>query len=738
MSAPADKISRRAVLAGGTALVVGFSLFPSVRVRSAESSGLPGSLDRAPMLDAWIRIDEHGKVTVFTGKAELGQGMKTALRQIAAEELVVAPQSIELITADTERTANEGYTAGSHTIMDSGTAILNAAAQVRAILLNAAAQKWSMPQTRLHADNGFVVSDDGKRIGYGEIVAQRLHVAASARSSLTSPSSYRYIGKSLPRVDIPAKVSGGAAYVHDMRLPDMVHARVVRPPSYGARLREIDVSKIEHMPGVVKVVRDGSFLAVAAEREYQAIAAMTALAAAAKWDQTASLPEQRDVFTYLLQQPAQTSTILDRGTTADSAAAFAATFRRSYQMHASVGPSCAVAHSKDGLMTVWTHTQGVFPLRGAIAQMLGVDQERVRCIHVEGSGCYGHNGADDAAADAALIAAALPGRPVRVQWMREQEHSWEPYGSAMVTKVRAAVKDGRVASWHYEVWSSTHSTRPSGNAGNLIAAQHLAKPHQQPPPRAIPLPDGGGDRNAIPLYTFPNAKVVHHFIPAMPLRVSSLRSLGAYMNVFTTESVMEELAGEAGIDPVEFRLRHLDDQRARAVVEMAADKFGWARRTRAAGRGCGFAYARYKNQSTYVAMAVEASVERSSGRIQLLRAVAAVDCGQAVNPDGIRNQIEGGFIQAASWSLFEAVAFDRNGITSRDWSSYPILRFSAAPQSVEVHIIDRPGQPFLGAGEGAQGPAGAAIANAVAAAAGRRIRELPLQAALTAAVSGSS
>ena len=718
-------------------LVVSFSLFPAVRLRSAESTGLPGSLDRAPMLDAWIRIDEHGKVTVFTGKAELGQGMKTALRQIAAEELFVTPQSIELITADTERTANEGYTAGSHTIMDSGTAILHAAAQVRAILLNAAAQKWSVPESRLRADNGAILSDDGKRIGYGEIVALRLHVAASARSTLTSPSNYQYIGKSLPRVDIPAKVSGGAAYVHDMRLPNMVHARVVRPPSYGARLREIDVSRVEHMPGVVKVVRDGSFLAVAAEREYQAIAAMTALAAAAKWDQPASLPEPRDVFRHLLQQPAQTSTILERGTT-DSEAAFEATFRRSYQMHASVGPSCAVAQSKDGLMTVWTHTQGVFPLRGAIAQMLGVDQEHVRCIHVEGSGCYGHNGADDVAADAALIAAALPGRPVRVQWMREQEHAWEPYGSAMVTKVRATVKEGRVASWHYDVWSSTHSTRPSGNAGNLIAAQHLAKPHQQPPPRSIPLPDGGGDRNAIPLYTFPNAKVVHHFIPAMPLRVSSLRSLGAYMNVFTTESVMEELAGQAGIDPVEFRLRQLDDPRARAVVETAADKFGWARRAQAAGRGCGFAYARYKNQSTYVAMAVEASVERSSGRIQLLRAVAAVDCGQAVNPDGIRNQIEGGFIQAASWTLFEAVGFDRSGITSRDWSSYPILRFSAAPHSVEVHIIDRPGQPFLGAGEGAQGPAGAAIANAVAAAAGRRIRELPLQAALTAAVSGSS
>lgn len=739
MSASAQKISRRVVLAGGSVLVVSFSLLPAMRLRSAEPDALPGSLERAPMLDAWIRIDQHGKVTVFTGKAELGQGMKTALRQIAAEELFVTPQSIELITADTERTANEGYTAGSHTIMDSGTAILNAAAQVRAILLSAAAQKWSMPEERLRVENGFVMSDDGKRIGYGALVAERLHVAANPRSSLTAPTSYRYIGKSLPRVDIPAKVSGGAAYVHDMRLPGMVHARVVRPPSYSARLRELDASKIEHMPGVVKVVRDGSFLAVVAEREYQAIAAMTALADAARWDQPTALPEQRDVFSHLLQQPAQTTTILERGTTAaDSERAFEATFRRSYQMHASIGPSCAVAQSKDGITTVWTHTQGVFPLRGAIAQMLGVDQERVRCIHVEGSGCYGHNGADDAAADAALIAAALPGRPVRVQWMREQEHSWEPYGSAMVTKVRASLKDGRVSSWQYEVWSSTHSTRPGNNAGNLIAAQHLAKPHQQPPPRSIPLPDGGGDRNAIPLYTFANAKVMHHFIPAMPLRVSSLRSLGAYMNVFTTESAMEELAAQAGVDPVEFRLRQLDDPRARAVIETAADKFGWARRTQAPGHGCGFAYARYKNQSTYAAMAVEASVDRSSGRIELLRAVAAVDCGQAVNPDGIRNQIEGGFIQASSWTLFEAVGFDRSGITSRDWSSYPILRFSAAPHSVEVHIVDRPGLPFLGAGEAAQGPAAAAIGNAVAAAAGRRIRELPLQAALAAALTGSS
>ena len=344
MSVSADKISRRAVLAGGTVLVVSFSLLPALRMRAGGRQRVAGqsrSCTDARCVDPHRRA-RQGHGVHWQGRA--GAGHEDGAAQIAAEELMVAPESIELITADTERTANEGYTAGSHTIMDSGTAILNAAAQVRAILLSAAAQKWSIPESRLRADNGFVLSDDGKRIGYGELVAQRLHVAASARSNLTSPSSYRYIGKSIPRVDIPAKVNGGAAYVHDMRLPGMVHARVVRPPNYGARLRELDVSKVERMPGVVKVVRDGSFLAVVAEREYQAISAMTALAAAAKWDESASLPEPRDVFTHLLQQPAQTSTILERGTTAaDSARAFEATFRRKYQMHASIGPSCAVA-----------------------------------------------------------------------------------------------------------------------------------------------------------------------------------------------------------------------------------------------------------------------------------------------------------------------------------------------------------------------------------------------------------
>jgi CO/xanthine dehydrogenase Mo-binding subunit len=395
-------------------------------------------------------------------------------------------------------------------------------------------------------------------------------------------------------------------------------------------------------------------------------------------------------------------------------------------MHAAIGPSCAIGLFKDDTLTVWTHSQGVYPLRAALAKMLGLPEERVHAIHAEGSGCYGHNGADDVAADASLIAKAFPGRAVRVQWMREQEHTWEPFGPAMLTKARAALdQKGNVVSWQFDVWSNTHSTRPN-RAGNLMPSWHLESPQARPPPRALPQPEGGGDRNSIPLYNFPNARVDHHFIPEMPLRVSALRSLGAYMNIFSIESFMDELAALAQVDPVEFRLRHLGDARAREVIRVAAEKFGWPQRKRPQGHGCGFAFARYKNLGAYAAIAVEVSIERETGQVQLLRAVAAVDAGQAINPDGIRNQIEGGILQSASWTLFEAVAFDRTRITSRDWSSYPIMRFSSVPQSVEVHIVNRPGDPFLGTGEAAQGPTAAAIGNAVASASGQRMRELPL------------
>jgi CO/xanthine dehydrogenase Mo-binding subunit len=351
----------------------------------------------------------------------------------------------------------------------------------------------------------------------------------------------------------------------------------------------------------------------------------------------------------------------------------------------------------------------------------------VRCIHAEGSGCYGHNGADDAAAAAALIASRLPGKPIRVQWMREQEHAWEPFGPAMVSRARASLDaQGRIVDWDYGVWTNTHSTRPGGAAA-LLAAQQGAKGLRPEPPKPSTAPEGQGDRNAIPLYAFPALRVVHHFLADMPLRVSALRALGAYHNVFALESFMDELARAASSDPVAFRLAHLDDERARDVIRLAAEKFGWKAGAKAPpGRGYGFAFARYKNMAAYCALAVEVSADVTRGRIRLVRAVAAVDSGQVVNPDGLRNQIEGAIVQSTSWTLYEKVSFDDTRIRSIDWSTYPILRFDAVPEALEVHLIDRPGQPYLGSGEAGQGPTAAAIGNAVADATGVRLRDLPL------------
>ncbi len=734
MNALADPLSRRSVLAGGGALIVSFSLLQPLlaqdraAAQSQSTPPLPGSLKTSPMLDSWIRIDADG-ITVFTGKAELGQGIKTAIIQVAAEELSVEPGAINLVTADTSRTPNEVYTSGSQSMQDSATAIRHAAAQAREILINAAASRLGTSADRLNVRNGAVATEDGRSVRYGELVAtELLHVQAQPQSKLKDPSAFAVIGKPMQRVDIPAKVTGGVAYVQDLRLPAMVHARVVRPPSYGARLRSAETGPVENMAGVLKVVRDGSFLAVVTEKEYQAVQAMDALARGALWEETKTLPDPTQLYDWVRSANSEDHVILDsRSGSIAGARTIEAVYHRPYQMHGSIGPSCAVALSENGTLTVWSHTQGVYPLRMSIAEMLRVPQERVHCIHMEGSGCYGHNGADDVAADAALIAAAFPGRPVRVQWMREDEHGWEPYGPAMVTQVQASLDGaGTIVDWQYEVWSNPHSTRPGG-AGNLMPAWHLATPFVQPKPEPIPQPTGGGDRNAIPLYKFANARVVHHFLPEMPVRVSALRALGAYMNVFSIESFMDELAKAAGADPVEFRLRHLQDARARDVVSLAAERFGWSKGDKLRqGRGRGFAFARYKNLAAFTAVAAEVEVERESGRVRPIRFVVANDSGQIVNPDGIRNQIEGAIVQSASWTLHEALTFDNARITSRDWAGYPILRFPDLPDTVEVHLIDRPGQPFLGTGETGQGPAAAAIANAVADATGVRIRELPL------------
>jgi nicotinate dehydrogenase subunit B len=732
MTAHPYDLSRRTLLAGGGALIVSFSFTRYLALaQDAPKPPLPGDLKKAPYLDSWIRIGSDGKVTVFTGKSELGQGIKTALRQVAAEELSVKFQDIDLITSDTAQTPNEGFTSGSQSMSDGGTAILHAAAQVRELLIGLAATKLGVEAGTLKAEGGKIIAADGRSVGYGDLVAgDVLHVQAAPQSNRKDPKTFSIVGQPIARVDIPAKVTGGEAYVQDMRMPGMVHARIVVPPSPKATISSIDTAKAEKLPGVLKIHRDGNFLAVIAEREYQAVVAMNALAAATTWVENETLPDSKTIYDYLKSLPSKNDVILNRAVTVPPGGKIlSATFKRPYQMHGSIGPSCAIALFKDGAITVWSHGQGMFPLQASVADLLRMPKEKVRCIHVEGSGCYGHNGADDAGADAALLAMALPGRPVRLQWMRDQEHTWEPYGPAMVSEISGTLDAaGNVIDFSYDVWSNTHSTRPE-SAGNTMAGWLVSQPFAQPAPQPIPQPAGGGDRNAIPLYKFPSAKVTHHFIPQMPVRVSAQRALGAYMNVFSIESFMDELAAAANADPVEFRLKHLEDQRAKDVIANVADRFDWKNwRKTGPYHGRGFAFAKYKNLAAYVAIAMDLEVDRDSGRIRLGRAVAADDSGQAVNPDGIKNQVEGAIVQAASWTLHEQVAFDRMRIKSRDWATYPILRFEEVFRSVEVHVVDRPGKPYLGTGEGGQGPTAAAIANAVAHATGQRIRELPFTA----------
>jgi nicotinate dehydrogenase subunit B len=727
--------SRRRFLKQSAGLTIAFALAPLARGAGDEPARLPGSLQTNRMLDGWLRIEADGTVTAFTGKVELGQGILTALAQIVADELDVGPARVRMISGDTSRTPNEGVTSGSLSIEQSGTALRFACAEARAILLDAAAAKLGAPAADLRVEDGTVVAPAGGRATYGELTTgAMLRREATARAKPKPSSAHRVIGKSLPRRDIPAKVTGGAAYVQDVRLPGMLFGRVVRPPAPRARLASADERAVRAMPGVVAVVRDGSFLGVAAEREEQAIAASRALRQSARWELANDLPPSGPaLFEHLRRAPSQTDVIAERSDAAPPAVKkLQATFTRPFQAHASIGPSCAVAQWQGGKLRVWSHTQGVFPLRGALARALRVPPADVVVTHREGSGCYGHNGADDVALDAALVARAAAGRPVKLQWMREDEFGWEPYGSAMIVDLRAGLDEkGNVVEWHHEVFSHAHTTRPGESEGvNLLAAWYLADPMAPGPAHNIPQPNGGGDRNAIPLYAFPRVRVVNHLLPAMPVRVSALRTLGAYANVFALESFMDELAAAAGADPVEFRLRHLADPRARAVVEAAAAKAGWRGRAGEAGdgkRGRGIGFAQYKNKATYVAVVAEVEVDRASGDIRVVKAHAAADAGMTVSPDGLANQIEGGVIQAASWTLREAVAFDQSQILTRSWSDYHILRMTEVP-AVEVTLLDRPEEKPLGAGEAALGPAAGAIANAVANATGRRIRDLPFTA----------
>ena len=728
MRGAAVNLTRRQFGKAAGALVVAFTLAP--RLAGAQAPKLPGSLANNRMLDAWLAIDADGSATIFSGKVELGQGISTALAQIAAEELDLPLARIKMICGDTAQTPDEGYTSGSQSIEYGGTAVRLACAEARALLVGHAAERLGLPADALKVSEGVIAAPDGRKLGYGELAADLdLDREATATVAPKPPAQHTIVGRSVPRRDIPAKVTGGAAYVQDLRLSRMVHGRVVRPPRYGARLDSLDETAARAIPGVVTVVRDGSFLGVVAEREEQAIKAREALLHAARWSGGSELPDPARLHEQLMALPTQTSVVSEKHAAVSAASrTVEATYTRPYMAHASIGPSCAVAEFNDGTLRVWTHSQGVFPLRRDLAKALKLDAEAVRCIHAEGSGCYGHNGADDVALDAALLARTVAGRPVRVQWMRDDEFAWEPYGSAMLARAKASLDaNGRIVDWIYEVWSNTHSTRPAAPDGdnNLLASWYVAEPSKPGPPTNIPQPAGGGDRNAVPLYDFPNQRVVNHLITGMPLRVSALRTLGAYANVFALESFMDELAAAAGQDPVAFRLSHLGDPRARAVIEMAAKKADWKEGEKGDGsRGRGIAFAKYKNLATYVAVLAEVEVDRKSGQVRVPRVFAAADAGQIINPDGLSNQIEGGIIQSTSWTLHEAVRFDHNGITSRDWSGYPILTMPEVPE-IEVALIDRPDEKPLGAGEAAQGPMAAAIANAFAHATGRRLRDLP-------------
>ncbi|AMJ62980.1 xanthine dehydrogenase family protein molybdopterin-binding subunit [Bosea sp. PAMC 26642] len=725
-------LDRRSLLkaAGSLSLAFSIPLNAEAQAPAPQRPRLPGDLATTPRLDSWLRINADGTVTLMVGKVELGQGILTAVAQVCAEELDIDIGRIRIISGDTALVPNEGVTAGSFSMPNCATAVRHASAEARGILVGLAALKLGQPAQSLSVTDGMVSAPGGASAAFWDLVTgKELAVDAAGQATLKAASAHRYIGRPVPRLDLPAKLSGGDIFLQDLRPAGMLHGRVVRPPAYSATLASLGTKDVEAMPGVVKIVRNGSFLGVVAQTEDQALAAMKALETAARWNVEASMPGHEGIYDWLLATKPARDIPIKAQTRSDAtpvARTLEASYRRPYQMHASIGPSAAVATLADGVMTIQTHSQSVFETGAAIAQMLGLADDKVRCQHVQGSGCYGHNMADDAAADAALLAAAVPGQPVRLQYTRAQEHLWEPYGSAMVVKTQASLdKDGNVLDWTLDLWSTPHGTRPGGQAGNLLSARYLEKPFVIPVPQNGGPPNYAADRNAIALYEFPGHKVTTHFITQMPVRVSSTRGLGAYGNVFAIESFIDELALAAGVDPVAYRLRFLKDERARAVLVKAAEAFGWERWQKRPDHGRGIAFARYKNIAAYCAVALEVAVDRATGVVRVLRATAANEAGEIVNPDGIANQIEGGLIQSLSWSLKEEVKFDDTRILSDGWDSYPILTFSETPP-VEVVLIDRKGAAFLGTGEASQGPTGATLANAVADAIGVRLRQLPL------------
>lgn len=700
------------------------------------------SLERNPRLGDWLTITRDGRVLVRSGKVELGQGALTALAQIVAEELDVDTARVVMVPARTDRSPDEGYTAGSMSVQHSGDALRQVSARTREIYLAEAAEELARAPEELTVVDGEFRADYGGRTSYWALADDALldvDIDATADAGTKDARRYTTVGTSLRRFDGADKVFGRRRFVHDLRLPGQLFGRVVRPPARVATLRHVDDAAVLATHGVVAVVRDGNFLAVLADREEVAVRAAEALRTASRWDEADSLPDENRLEEFLTSQPAEATVVHDTvGVHGDVPAhhTMVRRFRRGYVAHASLAPSCAVAVWDDERrLRVWSHTQGVYRLRAELTRAFGLQEQDVVVEHAEGAGCYGHNAADDAAYDAALLARHVPGRPVQVVWSREDELTWEPFGPAMVVEVRAALDEsGRIHRWEQEIWGNGHVSRP-GSAGSppLLGSMYRATPLPPVVARDPDLRTGGGlARNGVPLYDLPEVRIVTHRLTTMPLRTSALRALGAHLNVFAIESVVDELARTAGADPIAFRLALLSDERARAVLEAAAARSGWAEPFDHAGsRGRGVGFARYKNAGAYCAVVAEVEAE---ARVRVTRLTVAVDVGLVVNPNGVVNQIEGGALQSVSWSTLEQVRFDRRQVTSRTWEEYPILTFDQAP-AVDVVLLDRPDRPPVGSGEAAAGPTAAAVGNALADAIGVYVPTLPLTpAAVIAAV----
>jgi CO/xanthine dehydrogenase Mo-binding subunit len=685
----------------------------------ASSPQRPFWVSASANLDDWIAIEPEGTVIAYSGKVETGTGVRTALAQIVAEELEVGLDRVHLIMGDTGRAPDEGYTAGSMTVRMSGGQLRMAAAEARLALMAAAADRLGVSMEQLEARDGVITLRDApeRSISYGGLYGGRLFARQiSGTAPLKRPQEYRIVGADARRVDLAGKFTGAPSFVHDLRLPGMLHGRVVRSRRPAARVLAVDAGAIRD----AQIIRLGNFIGVVAEREEQAIKAASQIRVT--WEELDDLPPMGSLFEWMRDQPAVDHVVAESGDTEDAMRQAAkrahAIYEQPFQAHASIGPSCAVAEEQDGTLTVWASSGGVYPLRGALADLLNMAPERIRVIHMEGAGAYGQNGSEDVAADAALLAHEVD-RPVRVQWSRRDEFIGEPKAAAMVMEVTAGLdEDGRIVAWRYDVWTPSHTNRPRTALGLLAGCEA----REQLPQSAAGYFMGGA-RNAPTNYALPNQRVMIHSLIEAPLRTSSMRTLGGAGNTFANESCMDELAYAAEMDPLAYRLRHLEDQRGRAALEAAARSASWGDAL-PAGEGLGISFACYENDQAYVAMVAHVAVDEVTGAVRVRRIVVAHDCGLIVNPDGVRNQVEGNVIQALSRALKEEVRFDAGGQTTMDWEAYPLLTFSEAPE-VEIVLLNRPDEPALGAGEPATVTVAAAVANAVYAATRARLRRAP-------------